>query len=251
MSSVTTANPEDIIYKVELLQGSSNYRTWKFSMKMVLQAKDLWEVVSGEEEKPVEDTAGQAWEKKARKALATIALALSAAEKEHIIECTAPKAAWDILEKLYEGKGRNHKFMLLQELFRMSIEGEKMDSYLRAVREKLSELSTVGLKLEDDIKLAIILNGLPEQYRYLVVSFENQEKIDFDELAARLLEEEKKVDPEAKIGGTALLSKLKTRKVDGDCHYCGQQGHWKRDCPVRKYREGKGHEDRKCPKYSM
>ena len=29
---------------------------------------------------------------------------LSAAEKEHIIECTTPKAAWDILEKLYEGK---------------------------------------------------------------------------------------------------------------------------------------------------
>jgi len=39
-----------------------------------------------------------------------------------------------------------------------------MDSYLHAVREKMSELSTIGLKLEDDIKLAIILNGLPECY---------------------------------------------------------------------------------------
>jgi hypothetical protein len=49
--------------------------------------------------------------------------------------------------------------MLLQELFRMSMErGENMDSYLRAVREKMSELSTIGLKLEE-IKLAIILNG--------------------------------------------------------------------------------------------
>jgi hypothetical protein len=46
----------------------------------------LWElVVSGEEVKPVEEKAAQAWEK-ARKALATIALALSAAQKEHIIE---------------------------------------------------------------------------------------------------------------------------------------------------------------------
>ena len=93
---------------------------------------------------------------------------------------------------------------------------EKMDSYLRGVRERMSELSTIGLKLED---------GLPERYRYLVVSLEKQEKIDFDELAARLLEEEKKVDPEAKIGGTALLS-----KTQGACHYCGQKGHWKRDC---------------------
>jgi len=212
----------------------------------------LWEVVSGEEVKPAEEKAEQAWEKKARKALALIALALSAAEKEHIIECAAPKAAWDILEKLYEGKGRNRKFMLLQELFRMSMEGGTMDAYLRAVREKMSELSTVGLKLEEDVKLAIILNGLPERYRYLVVSLEKEEKIDFDELTARLLEEEKKVDP---VEGRGVKMALKFRKMEGDCHYCGQQGHWKRDCPVRKYREEKGQEDRKedrkFAKYSM
>src|SRR5271154_4200675 len=251
MSSVTP-NTELETYKVEPLQGSANYRTWKFSMRMVLQARDLWEVVSGEEVKPEAEAAAQAWEKKARKALAAIALALSAAEKEHIIECTTPKAAWDILEKLYEGKGRNRKFMRLQELFRMSMEGGRMDSYLRATREKLSELSTVGLKLEEDVKLAIILNGLPEQYRYLVVSLEKQEEIDFDELTARLLEEEKKVDP---VEGRGVKMALKFRKMEGDCHYCGQQGHWKRDCPVRKYRGEKGQEDRKedrkFAKYSM
>src|SRR5271170_3875770 len=249
MSSLTQSEET---YKIEPLQGSSNYRTWKFSIRMVLQARDLWEVVSGEEVKPGEETAALAWEKKERKALAIIALALSAAEKEHIIECTAPKAAWDILEKLYEGKGRNRKFMLLQELFRMSMGSEKMDSYLRGVRERMSELSTIGLKLEEDVKLAIILNGLPERYRYLVVSLEKQEKIDFDDLTARLLEEEKKVDP---VEGRGVKMALKFRKMEGDCHYCGQQGHWKRDCPVRKYREEKGQEDRKedrkFAKYSM
>jgi hypothetical protein len=248
MSSVNP-NAEET-YKVELLQGSANYRTWKFSMRMVLQARDLWEVVSGEEVKPEAEAEAQAWEKKARKALATIALALSAAEKEHIIECLTPKAAWDILEKLYEGKGRNRKFMLLQELFRMSMEGEKMDSYLRAVREKMSELSTVGLKLEDDIKLAIILNGLPERYRYLVVSLEKEEKIDFDELTARLLEEEVKVDPRAAAGTIAMAARKVYKDPEDECHYCGQKGHWKRDCRVRKYRD-KGGQDHKAPKYSM
>src|SRR5436305_8771008 len=220
MSQVT-----EEIYKVELLQGSANYRTWKFSMTMVLQAKDLWEVVSGEEEKPKTEPEVQAWDRKARKALATIALALAAAEKEHVIECTTPKAAWDILEKLYEGKGRNRKFMLLQELFRMSMEGEKMDSYLRAVREKISELSTIGLKLEDDIKLAIILNGLPDRYRYLVVSLEKQESIDFDELTARLLEEEAKVDPRA-AGTVAMAARKVYKDPEDECQYCGQKGHW-------------------------
>jgi len=78
--------------------------------------------------------------------------------------------------------------------------------------------------LEDDIKLAIILNGLPERYRYLVVSLETQKKIDFDELTARLLEEELKVDTAAgKIAFSAS-------KIEGECHYCGQKGHWKKDC---------------------
>ena len=57
-------------YKIELLKGSANYRTWKFSVKMVLQAKDLWDVVSGVEVKPEVETEGIAWEKRARKALA-------------------------------------------------------------------------------------------------------------------------------------------------------------------------------------
>jgi hypothetical protein len=140
------------------------------------------------------------------------------------------KAAWDILEKLYEGKGRNRKFMLLQELFRTSMEGESMDSYLRAVREKMSELSTVGLKLEDDIKSTIILNGLPEWYRYLVVSLEKQEQIDFDELVARLLEEEMKVSPGAKM--TAMKARVGSiPSVRGyQCYQCGQYGHMKWEC---------------------
>ena len=98
--------------------------------------------------------------------------------------------------------------MLLQELFRHSLGmTEGMDAYLRAIREKISELRTVGLKLEDNVKLAIILNRLPERYRYLVVSLEKQETIDFDELTARLLEEELKRNPPMAAMTMALMAK--------------------------------------------
>jgi len=115
--------------------------------------------------------------------------------------------------------------MLLQELFRISMEGESIDSYLRAVREKMSELSTISLKLEDDIKLAIILNGFPKRYQYLVVSLKKQKKIDFDELVARLLEEEMKISSGAKM--TAMKIRYgSVPSVRGyQCYQCGQYGH--------------------------
>jgi gag-polypeptide of LTR copia-type/Domain of unknown function (DUF4219)/Zinc knuckle len=249
MSLSITSGTETSSYRIEHLEGSSNYRTWKFSMKMVLQARDLWEVVSGEEMRPEglgTEEAAKEWERKARKALAAIALALSAVEKENIIECNTPKAAWEILEKLYEGKGRNRKFMLLQELFNMSLsDGGKMVAYLRGVKEKMSELATVGLKLDDDVKLAIMLNGLPERYRYLVVSLEKEETIDFDELTARLLEEELKVDSGEGERRIAMLAK---KNVGGlTCYGCGQVGHLKKDCPGKCSHCNKaGHDESQC-----
>src|ERR1700737_1542111 len=91
---------------------------------------------------------------------------------------------------------------LLQELFHFSMEkATNMDGYLRAIREKMSELSAAGTKLDKDIKLAIILNGLSEEYRYLVVNVEQQETVDFDELSARLIEEEHLIKSNGSIDG--------------------------------------------------
>jgi hypothetical protein len=36
-------------YRTEVLKRSGNYRTWKFSIRMALLAKDLWDVVGGDE----------------------------------------------------------------------------------------------------------------------------------------------------------------------------------------------------------
>src|SRR5579859_155322 len=221
MASMAAAQVQLESYRAtDLLHGSTNYRTWKFSVRMTMLARDLWDVVQA---KP--DDAPADWDKRAAKALAVIALSLSAAEQQHIIDCKTPKEAWDILEKLYEGKGRNRKFMLLQELFQAKMREGSMDEYLRFVKEKLSELAAIGMKLDADIKLAIIVNGLSETYRYLVVNLEQQEMADFDELSARLLEEERKIHGDKSV--IALLAKGKKRPFDGECYGCGKRGHLK------------------------
>jgi ribulose kinase len=56
----------DVNDKVELRRGSSNYRTWKFSIRMSQEAKDLWEIVCDEVEKSVMEASMETitvWEK--------------------------------------------------------------------------------------------------------------------------------------------------------------------------------------------
>jgi len=225
-------------FKVTPLEGSVNYRTWKFSMRMVLMAKDLWGVVNGSEVKSRGDAATE-WEKRNQKALAYISLSLTPIEQHHILDCTAAKAAWDILEKLYEGKGRNRKFLLMEQLFKLTMDDHDattMDSYLRTMKDKMSELAAIGITLDKEVKLALIFNGITERFRYLVVTLEQQD-LDFDELTARLIEEAERYSGTPESGSAYSARRAVPLRSNGmKCYYCGQPGHVKAVCEVRKYR---------------
>ena len=54
-------------------------------------------------------------------------------------------------------------------------DGVKMKEYIRGIRETAGQLAEIGgMKLEKTAVVGFILNGLPESYRYLVVSLESQ-----------------------------------------------------------------------------
>lgn len=65
-------------YEIEKFNGT-NFHLWKFKIQMILEEKDLWDIVSGDETKPEEednDAARRNWERRERKALARICLSL-------------------------------------------------------------------------------------------------------------------------------------------------------------------------------
>ena len=133
-------------------------------------------------------------------ALSNIALSIKPSEQEYIYNCNTAKEAWNCLKEIYEGQG-THRFMsLLKSMRTAKLEaGVKMMEYIRGARQTADQLAELEVKLEKVAVVGFILNGLPDDYRYLVVSLESQVKtISYEDLSARLMDEEKRIEEKRK-----------------------------------------------------
>src|SRR5579862_9092423 len=163
--SITTS----VFKRIAALDGT-NYRSWAFSMKMLLKAHELWEVIEGEEQQSEDRTAIRVtvkkdakWKKKDQLALSNIALAVRPSEQEHIHDCGTAREVWDCLKELYEGKGLHRFLSLLKTISTAKLEDEmEMKGYVRGIRETAAQLSEMDVKLEKAAVVGFILNGLPE-----------------------------------------------------------------------------------------
>jgi hypothetical protein len=206
---------------------------------MFLKAREFWGYVDGSITRPAESGKAQTtWDSKDQLALSSIALGLKLSEQEHIYNCTTAKAAWDQLEEIYSGTGMHRLLSLMKRLTHSKLEKQGMKDYMREVRQTANEIAEIGHKLSNAIVITYILNGLPEKYRYLVVNLESQvESINFQDLTARLVDEEKRSEQVASeleadtLRGFDLLHTDRIMVARGNlfCNGCGKAGHTKKN----------------------
>ena len=269
----------------------SNYRSWSFSMKMLLKARELWDVIEDEttnvgtresisEGIPEGGTQPQrdaVWHKKDQLALSSIVLSLKPAEQEQVYDCQTAKEAWTHLREVYQGKGMHRLLSLLKQLSTAQLEkyatgppgSNTIKDYIRSMIQTADEIAAIGYKLDRPVVIAFILNGLPEDYRYLVVNLESQvDTISFQDLQARLLDEDKRVQEKDEVENksTAFNARYKkpselhcghcNRNGHSDdrcfkkpgnirCGFCGRVGHNENVCRARIYHESKESKDKK------
>ena len=256
---------------VTLAEGGGNYRTWSLDWRMLLEAHEYWGFIDGTKPRPGDPSTVPAardqkvWDTNNRKVLAWIILSVKPAEKEYIRDCATAKEAWEVLEKMYSGKRTHRLLSKLKELTKLELGNDSMPEYLRAMRQTISELSVLGLKLDELAMKAFILAGLPEDYRILVTSLESQiEEIQVDDLTARLLEEYSKYGDLGNNPTSGMSFLARTKRVAGkqctacgkqghtvancwslhgkgeqECEYCGKYGHGEDDCFTKRFRESK------------
>ena len=194
------------------------------------------------------------FQKRERKALATICLSLGDEQLSLVRTATTAKEAWSKLESHFEVKSLANELFLRKKYFTMSMGvDDSMSKHINKMKELVSQLEAVGASITEDDQVATLLCSLPESYTSLITALESRaDNLTLEFVTARLLHEEHKRKENSLTSHTGvkvLLSKHDRTnqksfkpKRKGKCHNCGIPGHWARACrkpKKEKPKEGK------------
>jgi hypothetical protein len=245
-----------------VLEGSSNYISWKDRMEAVLEDNGLKEFIDKYVPKPnAADAANlDAWKKKVAKARRKLLEGV----QDHIVSNlhgkATPYAMWKNLMDLFKKNSDHRKLALKDKLRKIKMEkGDSIPKYLMKFVQCRDELGSVGITVVDDDLVSLDLLGLPKNWHSYQDSVNGREKLpDWERLWSDLVQEEfrwntrdgssSKHDYEEdfdlvakarKEKGNKFHSKSesKCKKLDLSkvkCFHCQEHGHLASNCPKKK-----------------
>ncbi|XP_011859957.1 PREDICTED: uncharacterized protein LOC105557351 [Vollenhovia emeryi] len=151
----------------KLIIGRENYNAWKFAMQACLELKDLWGCVTGEEAYTTDI-------KKVTRARAKIILSVDTANFAYIRDTKTAKEAWKKLEQTFEDTGLTRKVGLLRKLVTTQLnKSNSVEEYVNTIMTTAQSLNQLGFQVEDEWVGTLLLAGLPEDYRPMIMALEN------------------------------------------------------------------------------
>lgn len=178
-------------------------------------------------------------------AISAIGLLVEPSNYPYVQNCTTAKAAWDALETAFEDNGVLRRMDLLKYLMRLELaDCASMEDYVNKMTCTQQKLDKSGTKIPDDIVAQIMLSGLPDEYRPMVMALANSGKALTTDLVRTNLLQEIRHEP---AGGeaVALISKKSKNRTQAKkkrtvvCFECNEKGHYANKCPTKSKKETK------------
>lgn len=234
-------------FEVQKLRGSENYHTWQFAIKNLLEFKGLHKCLNTKTIAATSTTAARTVcaedsEEKQQQAKSLIILSLDSSIFVHVIKCKTAIEVWTCLQKLFEDKGLSRKIGLLRQLIACRLDdSDGMQTYIDNVISTSNKLTGIGFDITQEWIGAILLAGLTEEYRPLIMSIEaSDQNISADSIVSKLID----MQPSTSKSGEAFLSKKnrtngskkekeKKKKIK-KCFICKSTQHLSNVCPERK-----------------
>lgn len=215
------SNDETDLSNVFRLTSKDTFQLWDFEMQILFKAKQLWEVVNGEDllaNHGRDETKLMAWKTKDPKAQYFIMKTIDKLVKGHLLACTSSKEMYDTLKSIYRRDTSQIKQQLLMEFHGYKFDKTKdMMFNLSLLRNIVFKLKQLNNDVSDEMVMAKILYTLPDQYHAFISAWESTPVAEksIENLIARLCTEEeyrqpkKQEDPCIAFAVTTTKSKVK------------------------------------------
>ena len=206
-----------------------NFPTWRVKMQLFLEEMKLWDTSDKSEGgKP----------KAGRDSWREIMFNIDDSQFVHIESLEDGPQAWDALSKHHEKSGFASKLFEMRTLFQLSFDSGTMDDHCSALQSSVMKLKRLGVDLQDDIVIAILLNSLPTQFEALIYAWDAVgESLDLSDVISKL----KNLKVDEKQGSAFNTEKL-------FCRYCKENSHNLEDCPKIKAKNQKPFQKKRFPK---
>lgn len=203
-------------FQIEKLKGSENFHTWKFAVHNYLEMNDLDGCIG---------TVTVTDPKKLKKAKNVLSLCVDSSIFVHIQSAESANEIWQTFQRLYEDKGLTRKIGLLRALISVRLdECSGMQEYVDQIVNTSNKLANIGFAITDEWKSAILLAGLTEDYRPLVLGIESSgTALTGDNIISKLIDSQSGRDKD-----NAFFSKGKRKS--NPCRKCGKPWSKKHKC---------------------
>ena len=131
-------------------------------MEDYLYQKDLWKPLEGKT-KNQGSMSIEEWDLLDRKALGSICLCLAPLVAFNITKAKTTEDLMKTLATLYEKPSASNKVFLMKRLFNMKmVEGGSVADHLNDFNTVTSQLSSVGINFDEEIRALLILCSFPK-----------------------------------------------------------------------------------------
>lgn len=148
------------------------FHTWQTKVKGYLMKKNLWSIVKpnpvGEEGTSTRTSTTQTRDRD-EQALGIIITSLDDAYIHYIDDASTAQQAWGSLEYMFAAKGKRSKIGLKLQLYKLTLhQGEDIASLINRLKSIVTQLSYIQSPVDEEDKVAILLNALPKAYNQIV-----------------------------------------------------------------------------------
>ena len=228
--------------KIERFDGA-DFGFWKMQIEDYLYQKKLYQPLTEKKPDAMKD---DEWALLDRQALGVIRLTLSRNVAFNIAKEKTTASLMAALSSMYEKPSASNKVHLMRRLFTLRMtEGASSAQHLNELNIVTTQLSSVGIEFDDEVRALILLSSLPDSWSATVTavsSSSGSNKLKFDDVRDLVLSEEIRRRQSGESSTSSVLhtesrgrsstrgNRQNSNSKTIECWNCGKTGHYKNQC---------------------